>query len=181
MEGGAEAAVDPKPVAQSLPRGCGELRPAVGDYGVREAVEAEDVHHDHVPLFGGVDGGTAGDEVARFGEPVDDDPDGVVTLRPWQAGGKALGDVLPPVWNRSVGVRVGIRGNVYIRGDIWGSGLGHFVSNNLEILRYREGGSTLPEETGYPPTNVGLAPLAASGEPSVLRWRGYRCNLVSSA
>ena len=78
VEGGAKSPIDAEQVAKPLPKGCCKLWAMVGDYAVRQAVEAEDIVDKHVRQIGSIHSSTAGDEMVCLGEPVDHHPDGIV-------------------------------------------------------------------------------------------------------
>ena len=63
VEGGAKSPIDAEPIAELLPEGCRELWTAVGDYAIRQAVEAEDVLDKHTCQIGRIHSSTTGDEM----------------------------------------------------------------------------------------------------------------------
>ena len=78
VEGGAKSPIDAEPVPEPLSEGCCNLWVTVGNYAVWQALEAEDMLDEHVRQIGCIYNGTAGNEVACLGKPVDHHPDGVV-------------------------------------------------------------------------------------------------------
>lgn len=95
VEGGRESAVHDKTLAEGEPELSGELGASVGDDGVGQAVEAEDVLDEQIGKVAGGAVGAAGDEVGHLGEAVDDNEDGVESVRPWEARDEVHGDVAP--------------------------------------------------------------------------------------
>jgi hypothetical protein len=80
VEGGAQAAIDAKPVAESTPESGGELRASVGDYGVGQAMEAEHMLDEHICKVSGINVVPAGDQVTSLGQAIDYYPYGIVPV-----------------------------------------------------------------------------------------------------
>src|SRR6266576_2350029 len=97
VEGRGKARVHAQAVAQMSPKVRGELRAAVRDDGVRQAVESEYMIEEKMGKPLGLDGISAWDEVALLGQPIDHDPDGVEPLGLREANHEIHGDVAPRV------------------------------------------------------------------------------------
>jgi hypothetical protein len=101
MIGGGEGECGAEMLVKCLPKGTCKAGVTVGDDGLGESMEFENVREKESGESRSVDIGGGGDEVAHLGEAVHYGEDGVMALRGgWEGGDEVHGNAFPWLgWN----------------------------------------------------------------------------------